>query len=70
MPSEHLTLTVNGEARTVPLNTTVHGLLDLMGIRGHAAVERNREIVTRASHASTLLADGDAIEIVQLVGGG
>jgi len=34
------------------------------------AVERNGEIVPRGAHASTLLADGDRLEIVVAVGGG
>jgi sulfur carrier protein len=34
------------------------------------AVEVNQEIVPRARHAEHLLADGDKLEIVTLVGGG
>lgn len=34
------------------------------------AVERNGEIVPRSVHGSTLLADGDQLEIVVAVGGG
>jgi sulfur carrier protein len=34
------------------------------------AVERNGEIVPRAAHGATLLADGDRLEIVVAVGGG
>jgi sulfur carrier protein len=34
------------------------------------AVERNGEIVPRGAHASTLLAEGDRLEIVAAVGGG
>lgn len=65
-----LTITVNGASRAVPQGTTVRGLLDLLGIRGTAAVERNLVLVPRAQHAATALADGDALEVVQLVGGG
>ncbi len=70
MPPLPMTITVNGETHRVPPELTVRELLDLLGIRGAAAVERNRAIVPRASHATTLLADGDALEVVQLVGGG
>lgn len=70
MSHEAITLTVNGEARSVPAGTTVRGLLDLMNLRGHAAVERNRAIVPRAEHPATALADGDVLEVVHLVGGG
>jgi len=34
------------------------------------AVERNGEIVPRSAHGSTVLADGDRLEIVAAVGGG
>jgi sulfur carrier protein len=34
------------------------------------AVERNLEIVPRAEHGSTLLQNGDQVEIVQAIGGG
>jgi len=33
-------------------------------------VERNGEIVPRSAHASTLIGDGDELEIVVAVGGG
>ena len=34
------------------------------------AVERNREVVPRAQHATTVLAAGDRLELVTFVGGG
>lgn len=34
------------------------------------AVERNEEIVPKAAYDSTILADGDCVEIVSFVGGG
>ena len=34
------------------------------------AVERNGEIVPKSAHGSTLVADGDRLEIVAAVGGG
>ena len=34
------------------------------------AVERNGEIVPKASYADNVLADGDVIEVVSFVGGG
>jgi thiamine biosynthesis protein ThiS len=33
-------------------------------------VELNRGVVAREAHATTLLKEGDAVEIVQFVGGG
>ena len=62
---------LNGEPRDVADGTTIDALLAALGIdRRRIAVERNREIVPRAEHATTPLADGDRIEIVTMVGGG
>ncbi|MBE7480412.1 MAG: sulfur carrier protein ThiS [Polyangiaceae bacterium] len=64
-------LTVNGEVREVPDGLTVRGLVEHLGLtEGPVAVEKNREVVPRAEHASAALADGDVIEIVHFVGGG
>ena len=64
-------LTVNGDSRDVPEGLTVRGLVEHLGLTdGPVAVERNREVVPRASHAATLLAEGDTVEIVHFVGGG
>jgi sulfur carrier protein len=65
-----MSVTVNGEPRRVPTGITVRELLDLIGVRGQAAVERNLELVPRAQHTTETLTDGDALEVVQLVGGG
>ena len=64
-------LTVNGEAKTYPEGLTVRGLVEALKLsEGPVAVERNREVVPRALHAETVLADQDVVEIVHLVGGG
>jgi thiamine biosynthesis protein ThiS len=69
--AKDLTLRVNGEARTVPGPMTVAQLLAHLGVEARqVAVERNRAIVRRAEHGSTVLADGDELEIVTFVGGG
>ena len=62
---------VNGLAREIDAGATVTDLLRELGVSGGpVAVERNREIVPRAAHASTALAAGDRVEVVQFVGGG
>jgi sulfur carrier protein len=66
-----LQITLNGEARQMPPASTVLNLLEVLELVGkRLAVERNGEIVPKGLHASTLLADGDALEIVVAVGGG
>ncbi|MDR2926504.1 MAG: sulfur carrier protein ThiS [Azoarcus sp.] len=64
-------ITVNGQSETLPSGSSVLALLEQRGLAGmRLAVERNGEIVPRARHADTLLAEGDALEIVAAVGGG
>jgi thiamine biosynthesis protein ThiS len=63
-------LTINGEQREMQRANTVMELLDELGIDGTVAVERNGEIVRRDEQESTAISSGDALEIVQFVGGG
>jgi sulfur carrier protein len=64
-------ITVNGAARRLEKPLQIAGLLEELELVGKkVAVERNGEIVPRSAHASTLLADGDRLEIVVAVGGG
>ncbi|MEM6798576.1 MAG: sulfur carrier protein ThiS [Planctomycetota bacterium] len=64
-------VTVNGERRELGAGCTISELLEELDIRvKHVAVERNREVVPRADHADTVLAEGDELEVVTLVGGG
>ena len=66
-----MVVTVNGEAREVPDQVTVRGLIELLALGGGpVAVERNGDVVPRAEHAQTALAAGDVVEIVHFVGGG
>jgi sulfur carrier protein len=64
-------VTVNGEAHRFERPVEVTALLSTLNLVGKkVAVERNGEIVPRSAHASTVLADGDQLEIVIAVGGG
>lgn len=64
-------VTVNGDVREVPEGLTVRGLVVHLGLGdGPVAVERNRDVVPRAVHATTALVEGDVFEIVHFVGGG
>ena len=64
-------VTVNGKAHRFERPVEVSALLSTLDLAGKkVAVERNGEIVPRSAHASTLLADGDQLEIVVAVGGG
>lgn len=61
---------LNGEARDVAAETIQALVLECGLDRQKVAVERNLEIVPRSLHATTALAEGDRIELVQFVGGG
>lgn len=71
MSQASIEVIINGESRTVLQGTTVAALIDELGLADRrVAVERNREVVPRAEHASTVLAAGDKLELVTFVGGG
>jgi sulfur carrier protein len=64
-------VTVNGAAHRLDQPLQISGLLERLELAGKkVAVERNGEIVPKSAHASTVLADGDRLEIVVAVGGG
>jgi len=66
-----LEITVNGAAQRYDAPLSVSQLLDRLDLTGkRLAVERNGEIVPRSVHATTLLTQGDQLEIVVAVGGG
>ncbi|HET9622876.1 MAG TPA: sulfur carrier protein ThiS [Kofleriaceae bacterium] len=69
--SASIEVVINGQPRTVNQGTTIASLIGDLGLSGKpVAVERNREVVPRAQHASTELAAGDRLEVVTFVGGG
>lgn len=69
--SDSIEILVNGETRSVAPDTTIAALLGELGFGDRrVAVERNREVVPRAQHATTVLGTGDRLELVTFVGGG
>ncbi len=64
-------ISVNGVTKRYDHSLAVAELLEHMALAGKKiAVERNGEIVPKGAHGSTLLLDGDQLEIVGAVGGG
>jgi sulfur carrier protein len=62
---------INGQSRSVNVGTTVAQLISELGLGDRrVAVERNRNVVPRAEHATTVLSEGDRLEVVTFVGGG
>jgi len=64
-------LIVNGEKDSAGAGLTVAALLERRGLGERpCAVEVNRELVPKREHGERVLAEGDRVEIVTLVGGG
>jgi len=64
-------ITINGQKTDLAEGTTVAALLAREGLADKpCAVEVNRGIVRKPDHESHTLTEGDAVEIVTLVGGG
>jgi sulfur carrier protein len=69
--STTIDVVINGQPRQLPDGTTVAELIGELGLSGKpVAVERNRDVVPRAQHATTVLVSGDRLEVVTFVGGG
>lgn len=65
------TIVLNGEPHELRAPMTVAEVIASLGLDARqVAVERNREIVTRAEHSKVIVVDGDHLEIVTFVGGG
>jgi len=64
-------ITVNGEAVEIESPMTVDQLLETVDVPpNYLAVEVNADVVPREQYTEVTVADGDAVEVVTLVGGG
>ena len=63
-------INVNGRQMEVAEGITVAQLLEELAVKGPFAVELNRQICPKRLHSREQLGDGDALEIVTIVGGG
>lgn len=66
-----MNIIVNGQTRSLAPSRTVADLIRELGYENkRIAVERNGDIVPRSQHDTTVLDNGDRLEIVVAVGGG
>ena len=66
-----MTITLNGEPRELPAPLSVTELLASLDIDPRrVAVELNITVVKRATFDTTIVREGDQVEIVNFVGGG
>jgi thiamine biosynthesis protein ThiS len=69
--NEQIEVAINGEIRSIPNGQTIRQLLELLQLDlARVAVELDRRIVKPHDWASTPVATGARLEIVQFVGGG
>ena len=65
-----MNITINGEAASIETLSVQDYLVSLAIDPRRVAVELNRDILPKALYESTILREGDALEIVHFVGGG
>ena len=66
-----ITVMTNGDPVLLPEGATLDDLLTRLGLGAKwVVVERNGEPVERSQMATTVLADGDRLEVVRAVAGG
>ncbi|WP_239489486.1 sulfur carrier protein ThiS [Luteitalea sp. TBR-22] len=66
-----MTIQLNGERHELPEPLTVDALLSRLDIDPRrVAVELNELVVRKAAYAETVIREGDAVEVVNFVGGG
>lgn len=71
IPAGSVRVRVNGDGRSLAAGTSIAKLLDALGVSTpRVAVEHNRAILPKADYDSTLLREGDEVEVVEFVGGG
>lgn len=64
-------VTINGETKEFQSPLTIGGMLEALAVvPNQVAVEVNRCIVPKSTHAHTELKDGDVVELVRFIGGG
>lgn len=66
-----MTITLNGDKHELTAPVTVTELLSKLDIDARrVAVELNLTVVKKAAYDSSVIEDGDEVEIVNFVGGG
>jgi len=66
-----LDVILNGEPKAIKTDSSILDLIQLMDLgEARIAVELNLEIVPRSEHPTTMLKEGDTLEVVHAIGGG
>ena len=71
MTTAAISITLNGRPHQLSGASTLPALIDQLGVdRRLIAVAHNGDVVPRDHYEDVVLADGDTVEIVRMVGGG
>ena len=66
-----MTITLNGDPHELPAPLSISALLAQLEIDARrVAVELNLDVVKKAAYDSSVIKEGDEVEIVNFVGGG
>jgi thiamine biosynthesis protein ThiS len=66
-----MTIKLNGDSHEIPQPLSVSALLETLAIDARrVAVEHNLTVVKKAAYDTSIIKDGDEVEIVNFVGGG
>ncbi|TWU39892.1 sulfur carrier protein ThiS [Novipirellula aureliae] len=66
-----ISITVNGQPVEIETTMSVKQMLNTIEVPpNYLAVEVNADVVVREDYATTMINDGDEVELVTLVGGG
>ena len=66
-----MTIKLNGDPHDIPGPLSVSALLEQLEIDARrVAVELNLDVVKKSAYASSVIKEGDEVEIVNFVGGG
>ena len=66
-----MTIKLNGDSHEIPRPMSVSALLETLAIDARrVAVEHNLAVVKKAAYDTSIVKDGDEVEIVNFVGGG
>jgi len=66
-----MTIKLNGDPHEIPQPLSVSALLETLAIDARrVAVEHNLAVVKKAEYDTSIVKDGDEVEIVNFVGGG
>jgi sulfur carrier protein len=66
-----LEIELNGAAHALPADTSLHDLVESLGLAGQKlALAVNRQVVPRERWRDTLLSARDRVDVVRAIGGG